>query len=488
MSKNQRNKCSSNEHEEIEAITYCEQCKIYMCKKCENFHSKLFKNHCIFNLSKEENNNLFIELCLEANHSIKLDYYCKTHNKLCCAACIAKIKTKENGQHRDCDIYSLDEIKEEKRKILNINIKYLEKLSNNIEETINEIKKLFEKINENKEQLKSKIQKIFTEIKNNINEREEELLLEVDKQNDILFINENIIKDSEKLPTKINNFLKYCKMINNEWNKNKLSKSINDCIEMEKKIKDIDMINEKIKNCKLNIYSEIKFSPEEPEIKKFIETIKKFGLIKKSRKNNRIIQNKDNNNTYVNNIKFIEKKKSDENNNFNKIEINNNLNPTYNNNYINTYNINYNNIYNNHNFFNPNNYNKNNYNNNNKNNYNINNKKNYNSVNRLKKEINFGINNSNTPNKKNNNNIMNNISSYSANKRNKNLNLFHPSPIRTRSFPKKNLLTNSEKDYKKELDQLRNMGFTNENNNINALKESEGKLEVAIEILLNSKN
>ena len=482
MSKNQGNKCSSNEHEEIEAITYCEQCKIYMCKKCENFHSKLFKNHCILNLSKEENNNLFIELCLEANHSIKLDYYCKTHNKLCCAACIAKIKTKENGQHRDCEIYSLDEIKEEKRKILNLNIKYLEKLSNNIEETINEIKKLFEKINENKEQLKFKIERIFTEIRNNINEREEELLSEVDKQNDILFINENIIKESDKLPTKINNFLKNSKMINDEWNKNKLSKSINDCIDMEKKIKEIDKINEKIRNCKINIYSEIKFIPEEPEIKKFIETIKKFGLIyKKNRNNNRInIQNKDNNYIYVNNIKFVKKKKNDENNNFNKNDLNNN-NYIYNNNYNNTYNINYNTIYNN--LYNPNNYNKN---NNNIHYRCINKKKNYNSVNRFKKEINFGINISNTPNKINNNKKINNTTSYSANKRYQNLNLLHPSPIRTSSFHKRNLLTNSEEDYKKELEQLRNMGFTNENNNINALKESKGKLQVAIEILLNS--
>ena len=34
-------KCSSIEHENINDVCYCLECKVYMCKKCENFHSKL---------------------------------------------------------------------------------------------------------------------------------------------------------------------------------------------------------------------------------------------------------------------------------------------------------------------------------------------------------------------------------------------------------------------------------------------------------------
>ena len=30
-------KCSCVEHEEINAISYCFECKVNMCKKCENF-------------------------------------------------------------------------------------------------------------------------------------------------------------------------------------------------------------------------------------------------------------------------------------------------------------------------------------------------------------------------------------------------------------------------------------------------------------------
>ena len=31
-----KKKCSLEEHKEIDAILYCQDCKIYICKKCEN--------------------------------------------------------------------------------------------------------------------------------------------------------------------------------------------------------------------------------------------------------------------------------------------------------------------------------------------------------------------------------------------------------------------------------------------------------------------
>ena len=48
-------KCSSKEHQEIDAILYCKICNIYMCNKCENFHQKLFDNHSPFNLKENYN-------------------------------------------------------------------------------------------------------------------------------------------------------------------------------------------------------------------------------------------------------------------------------------------------------------------------------------------------------------------------------------------------------------------------------------------------
>ena len=46
---NQNKKCASKEHKEIDAYFYCQECKIYMCNKCETFHSKLHPNHHTFN-------------------------------------------------------------------------------------------------------------------------------------------------------------------------------------------------------------------------------------------------------------------------------------------------------------------------------------------------------------------------------------------------------------------------------------------------------
>ena len=76
-------------------------------------------------------------------------------------------------------------------------------MSSKLEQSIKELKELFDNISENKENLKMKIQKIFTKIRNTLNDREDELLLEIDKKFNDLFFKEELIKESEKLPNKI---------------------------------------------------------------------------------------------------------------------------------------------------------------------------------------------------------------------------------------------------------------------------------------------
>ena len=152
-------------------------------------------------------------------------------------------------------------------------------MSNNLKDKINELKNIFEKINENKENLKLKIQKIFTKIRNEINNREDELLNEIDKLYDENYFKEDIIKSGEKLPDKIKKSLEQSKIIDNNWNNNKLNLSIYNCINIEKYINDIDIIEKEVKKCNLNNNLEIKFIPEESEINYFIENIKNFGKI-----------------------------------------------------------------------------------------------------------------------------------------------------------------------------------------------------------------
>ena len=175
-----KQKCSSKIHEEIDANIYCGVCKKYICNKCEIFHSNLFSNHVTIKLEKN-NKEIFTGFCKEEKHNMELEYFCKTHNQLCCAACLCKLKKNDNGKHKDCDVCFIEDIKEEKKNKIKENIKYLQDLSNILENSINELKQFVININEKKEELKFKIQKIFTQIRNSLNNREDELLLEVDK-------------------------------------------------------------------------------------------------------------------------------------------------------------------------------------------------------------------------------------------------------------------------------------------------------------------
>ena len=119
-----------------------------MCNKCENIHEKLFKkyHHC-YKLDKDIN-EIFTGLCKEENHNEPLEYFCKIHNKLCCVSCICKIKGKGKGFHKDCDVYFIKDIKDEKKNKLQGNIKNLENLSKSFEEYIQELKKIIESVNE----------------------------------------------------------------------------------------------------------------------------------------------------------------------------------------------------------------------------------------------------------------------------------------------------------------------------------------------------
>ena len=110
MEKSSKN-CSSIEHEEINAISYCFKCKIYVFNKCEIVHSKLFKKHHWYNLEKNIN-EILTGFCLDGNHMDQLEYFCKNDNKLCCGYCITKIKCKEKRLHKDCDVCFIKEIKD----------------------------------------------------------------------------------------------------------------------------------------------------------------------------------------------------------------------------------------------------------------------------------------------------------------------------------------------------------------------------------------
>ena len=272
-------KCSSKNHIDLEAINYCQECKINMCTKCSNFHSEIFGNHHLEKLITETN-DIFDGFCSEKNHNLELEFFCITHNQLCCAACLCKIKNKGKGQHNECKVCNIEEIKNKKKNELDKNINILEDFTKIIESTINELKEINEEINKNKESLQIEVQKIFTKIRCALNEREDKLLSEIEKQYNELYFKEEMIKKGEKLPKKMNSSLEKGKIVNNEWdNDNKLNYIIFNCVNIENNIKEINEINDCIKKFRAT-NRKIKFFPEEEEFHQNLKIIDSFGEIR----------------------------------------------------------------------------------------------------------------------------------------------------------------------------------------------------------------
>ena len=274
--------CAYKDHEKCEGKIFCQECNIYMCNKCENFHSKLCKNHHIFNL--KENNDRFTGLCNIENHLNKLSFYCKTHNQLCCSSCLCVIKNNIYGQHKDCEVYDIENIKNDKFEKLKENMKLLKEISNDLKEKINKLNILYEKINSEKELLKNNIMKIFTEIRNEINRREDEMLSEVDNKFNNIFFNEETIKENKKLPNKIKTSLDKEESINKLWKEEaKSAFFINECLTLEDNIKIINDIYEKMKKC-LSLKLNIEFEPSSRNF--LLKEIKEFGKINMKEKYN----------------------------------------------------------------------------------------------------------------------------------------------------------------------------------------------------------
>ena len=286
-------KCFSKEHEKNNANCYCLECKIYMCKKCESLHSQLFKYHKQYEIN-EDINDIFNGFCKEENHLDILEFYCRNHNKLCCSGCISKIKTKDKGQHTDCDICLIKDIKEDKKNILSKNIINLEEFSKTIDKSIKELKDIIVKLDKNKEDLKIKIQEVFTKIRNIINNREDELFAEVDILYEKTYINNSLIKKLDKLPKEINLYLEKGKSTYKKWNSENVTNSlINDCIIIENMIEDISKVNQFVNKSKSEKSAIFRFYPEkEYDFQLLLSNINKFGKIYKDNYiNNNLIEN-----------------------------------------------------------------------------------------------------------------------------------------------------------------------------------------------------
>jgi len=54
---NQNAKCSSKKHADINAVSYCPECKKYLCKKCLTYHEEM-EDHKTINLKEKKKSSL----------------------------------------------------------------------------------------------------------------------------------------------------------------------------------------------------------------------------------------------------------------------------------------------------------------------------------------------------------------------------------------------------------------------------------------------
>ena len=228
-----------------------------------------------------EDNNIvenFNGKCKEQNHQkFELLYFCKSHNVLCCEGCISKEEEEGKGQHKNCDVCHIEIIKEEKEKNSKENINNLEKNLSYFKDSLIELNKIIDKKNEEKEMIKIKIQRLFTKIRNELNKREDELYLQVDKNYEVY---ENInYKERAKLYKIAIKNLEKGKETENNWNNDKkLNFLINNCINIEKNIKDIHIIQEKINKLMEESEKEKDFY-QNKDFEEFTKSFENIGII-----------------------------------------------------------------------------------------------------------------------------------------------------------------------------------------------------------------
>jgi len=113
---NLKKKCSFKEHEKNDAISYCQECKIYMCDGCDDSHLKLYHHHW-YSLDKNKNEEILNIILKEDDILIKR--ITKSDNyEICLQEAIKNIKFK-----------------------LAENYKNIEELLNEFEDSTNKLKK-----------------------------------------------------------------------------------------------------------------------------------------------------------------------------------------------------------------------------------------------------------------------------------------------------------------------------------------------------------
>ncbi|VDI59110.1 Hypothetical predicted protein [Mytilus galloprovincialis] len=160
---------------------FCPQCEDFLCGACQNHHkvAKLLISHQTISIVEYMKLPTFIKnvniKC--ADHENIFEFYCKTHDNLCCKQCLIT-------SHNDCneitlieDLLSMSAL--QKTSALNDIEQILKCLSTNIHTAIDDRKRHLDEIQQQKDNLLGKIKEKREEINNLLDLLEKSLLQEL---------------------------------------------------------------------------------------------------------------------------------------------------------------------------------------------------------------------------------------------------------------------------------------------------------------------
>ncbi|CAG2186788.1 unnamed protein product [Mytilus edulis] len=187
------------------ADAFCPQCEDFLCGACQNYHkvAKLLNSHQTISIVEYMKLPTFIKnvniKC--ADHENIFEFYCKTHDNLCCKQCLIT-------SHNDCneitlieDLLSMSAL--QKTSALDDIEQILKCLSTNIHTAIDDRKRNLYEIQQQKDNLLGKIKEKRREINNLLDQLEKSLLQElseVEKESNQKM--EMVIKELEERSSK----------------------------------------------------------------------------------------------------------------------------------------------------------------------------------------------------------------------------------------------------------------------------------------------
>ena len=146
---------------------------------------------------------------------------------------------------------------------------------------LKDIRTFYEHINPIKEDIIMNIKNIFHNFRILLDNREKELLYEVEEVYSKNFFSDNFLKESNKFPTKIKYNIDKGKNVLDKWEeaeeKGKINLLINDCINIERNIKELNDIKDKIAS--LNSKSKMQFCTQDNDIEIISKKIKNLGKV-----------------------------------------------------------------------------------------------------------------------------------------------------------------------------------------------------------------